>query len=92
MRNNNQKIFFVAQENEVNQYLNTNSGKTLEDINIFTNTATSYRCNLRVYKNNEGYSSYQSDYPFQYVLYHLLLLALNNFQYSNHHVRIQTHL
>ncbi len=63
----NEKIFFLAHENEVKNYLIENEGKILKDINKFTNTAPSYRCNLRIFADNLGYSSYQSDYPFKMI-------------------------
>jgi len=62
---NSHKIFFVANPNEVERYLDKNKGQTLEDINKFTNTAPSFRCNLRIFNEKLGYSSYQSDYPFK---------------------------
>ena len=61
------KRFFLAHENEVKNYLIENEGKILKDINKFTNTAPSYRCNLRIFVYNLGYSSYQSDYPFKMI-------------------------
>tara|TARA_X000000950_G_scaffold289310_1_gene411834 strand:- start:16036 stop:16806 length:771 start_codon:yes stop_codon:yes gene_type:complete len=61
---NNRKIFFIAKENEVESYYNNNRN-ILENINNFTDTAPSYRCNLKVFKKGYGYSSYQSDYPYK---------------------------
>ena len=39
-------------------------GEKLEDLNTFSDTAPSFRCNLKVFKKNNGYSSYQSEYPY----------------------------
>lgn len=64
---NNEKIFFIASKKEVDSYFSKNQGMYLEDISKFTNTAPSFRCNLKVFNKNFGYSSYQSDYPFKMI-------------------------
>ena len=64
---NNKKIFFIAKANEVQKYLENTNGNILEDINNFTNSAPSFRCNLKVFKKGCGYSSYQSDYPYKMI-------------------------
>jgi len=64
---NNKKIFFIANENEVEEYLKNTNGNILEDINNFTNSTPSFRCNLKVFKKGCGYSSYQSEYPYKMI-------------------------
>lgn len=56
----NDKIFFLAKENEVLNY----NKKQLEDFNNYTNTDPEFRCNLKIYNSKGGFSSYQSEYPF----------------------------
>ena len=60
----NHKIFFIAKDQEVSSYFSNNVGEKLEDLNTFSDTAPSFRCNLKVFKKNNGYSSYQSEYPY----------------------------
>lgn len=59
----NEKIFFLANENEVGKF-KQNGFKKLIDLNSFTNTLPSYRANLEVSIADGGFSSYQSEYPF----------------------------
>ena len=60
----NHKIFFIATDQEVSSYFSNNVGEKLEDLNTFSDTAPSFRCNLKVFKKNNGYSSYQSEDPY----------------------------
>ena len=60
----NHKIFFIATEQEVSKNFSNNVGEKLEDLNKFSDTSPSFRCNLKVFKKKNGYSSYQSEYPF----------------------------
>ena len=60
----NYKIFFLATQQEVSRHFSNNVGEKLEDLNTFSNTSPSFRCNLKVFKKNNGYSSYQSEYPY----------------------------
>jgi len=60
----NNKIFFLAHEHEVAQ----NKIKLfdeLKDFNNFTDTAPAFRANLKLFLDNGGISSYQSEYPFE---------------------------
>lgn len=60
----NDNIFFLANENELSTF-EVNNFKNLEDINNFTDTKPSaFRSNLKIYIKDEGFSSYQSEYPF----------------------------
>ncbi len=62
----NDKIFFLASEDEIKKY--NNNFSELLNLNKFTDTSPSaFRSNLRVYINEGGFSSYQSEYPFDMV-------------------------
>jgi hypothetical protein len=59
----NKKIFFLAEKNEA-KYLKNNNVHLL-NINKFTNTKPSaFRSNLKIFIPEKGFSSYQSEYPF----------------------------
>ncbi len=59
----NNKIFFIAKKNEAD-YLQKNNQQLL-DVSKFTNTSPSaFRSNLKIFIPNKGFSSYQSEYPF----------------------------
>jgi hypothetical protein len=58
----NKKIYFIADESEINK-LKENNDKLL-DINKFTKTSPAFRANLKIYIPGKGFSSYQSEYPF----------------------------
>ena len=59
---NNKKIFFLAKSNEIKKLEEINY-KYLIDLNTFTNTWPDFRSNLRIYNEQGGFSSYQSEYP-----------------------------
>ena len=59
----NDRIFFLANDKEV-QRLNKNE---LSEINKFTDTFPAFRANLQIYNDNGGFSSYQSEYPFNMI-------------------------
>ena len=59
----NEKIYFLSNENEIQG--NKKSLNELQKMNNFTNTFPAFRSNLRVKYNNLGFSSYQSEYPFE---------------------------
>jgi hypothetical protein len=64
----NNKIFFLASDIEVKKKYNNNFSK-LVNLNNFTDTSPSaFRANLRVNLKNGGFSSYQSEYPFNMIL------------------------
>ena len=61
---NETQIFFLAKDVEIDNYLNKNLNNLIS-LNNFTNTSPiEFRSNLFVYINNKGFSSYQSEYPF----------------------------
>lgn len=60
---NSKFAFFLAKPNE----LKKNNNNKLYNINSFTETSPAYRANLRVYLKDGGFSSYQSEYPFEMV-------------------------
>ena len=59
----NNKIFFLANEDEVTQNKIILFDE-LKDINNFTDTTPAFRANLKLFSENGGISSYQSEYPF----------------------------
>ena len=59
----NNKVFFLATEKEIKKFINTK----LINLNNFTDTTPEYRANLRVYLNEGGFSSYQSEYPYDMI-------------------------
>jgi hypothetical protein len=59
----NNKVFFLATEKEIKKFNNTK----LINLNNFTDTTPEYRANLRVYLNEGGFSSYQSEYPYDMI-------------------------
>tara|TARA_B100000989_G_C19515034_1_gene461180 strand:- start:540 stop:1313 length:774 start_codon:yes stop_codon:yes gene_type:complete len=61
----NHKIYFLATDLEVKNFFKNSYGDCLLDLNTFSNTSPSFRCNLKVIKKNKGFSSYQSEYPFE---------------------------
>ena len=62
----NENIFFLATEDEILEIKNNNYSKLL-NLNKFTHTSPAFRANLQVSNNSGGFSSYQSEYPFQMV-------------------------
>jgi len=61
---NNNSIFFLATDLEVSR-LKKNHIPFLQKLNTFTDTKPSaYRANLKIFIQNGGSSSYQSEYPF----------------------------
>ena len=59
---NNHKIFFLSDKNDF--FLENKKFKKLNIENNFTETLpVSFRSNLKIYNDQGGYSSYQSDYP-----------------------------
>lgn len=59
----NKKIFFLATDKEIKKFINTK----LINLNNFTDTVPEYRANLRVYLKDGGFSSYQSEYPYDMI-------------------------
>ena len=61
----NDNFFFLSSEIEIMKKYNNNFSKLL-DLNTFTDTLPSaFRSNLRIYLNEGGFSSYQSEYPYE---------------------------
>ena len=57
----NNEIFFLADETIFNKF----DDKKLKNYNNFTNTNPPYRANFQIHLNQGGFSSYQSEYPYQ---------------------------
>lgn len=61
---NNDNIFFLANSDDLKRF---NNSKLL-DLNKFTNTSPDFRANLKIKYKNEGFSSYQSEYPYELTI------------------------
>jgi len=61
---NNSNIFFLASPDDLKNF---NYLKLL-DLNNFTNTSPDFRANLKIKYKNQGFSSYQSEYPYELVI------------------------
>lgn len=59
----NKDIYFIAYENDLKNF----DSKKLSNFNNFTDTAPSYRSNLKIHFKNGGFSSYQSEYPYSMI-------------------------
>ena len=62
----NDKFFFLAYENQINNYKKKNFYE-LTNLNNFTDTAPAFRANLKILLSKGGYSSYQSEYPYEMI-------------------------
>ena len=60
----NNHIFFLALDSDFKNY----NYKQLKNFNNFTNTSPAYRANFKIFLNNGGFSSYQSEYPYEMIL------------------------
>ena len=60
----NNKIFFLASEEELKKFDNDK----IKNISDFTETSPEFRANLKTYIQDGGFSSYQSEYPFQMII------------------------
>jgi hypothetical protein len=60
---NNKKIFFLANSKDIDKF----NSKKLKNFNNFTDTAPAFRCNFKIFLEDGGFSSYQSEYPFSMV-------------------------
>ena len=56
----NNEIFFLADERILEEF----NDKKLKNYNDFTDTIPAFRANLKIYLNQGGFSSYQSEYPY----------------------------
>ncbi len=59
----NQKIFFLSDEEDIKNF----NSQELVNVSNFTETFPEFRANLNMYLRNGGFSSYQSEYPFNMV-------------------------
>lgn len=62
----NKKIYFVANQEEIKKLKKQN--EKLLDVSKFTNTSPAFRANLKIYIPEKGFSSYQSEYPFNMTM------------------------
>ena len=60
----NNKIFFLSNTDEIKKY-KKNFYEELIKLNFFTDTSPAFRSNLKISLINGGYSSYQSEYPYE---------------------------
>ena len=61
----NDCMFFLAYDKDLSNY----DFKKLKNFNKFTDTAPAYRANFKILLNNQGgFSSYQSEYPFEMIM------------------------
>ena len=64
----NNIFFFLASKNEIKKIFDNNFSSLL-NLNSFTDTSPSaFRSNFKIYLNEGGFSSYQSEYPFEMTL------------------------
>jgi len=61
---NNSDIFFLAFKENAKDF-QTNE---LKNLNSYTATWPAYRANLKIYRDEAGFSSYQSEYPFSMII------------------------
>ena len=57
------EIFFLADETILNEF----EDKKLKNFNNFTDTIPAFRANFKIYLNQGGFSSYQSEYPYSMI-------------------------
>ena len=57
------EIFFLADEKILNEF----DDKKLKNFNNFTDTSPAFRANFKIYLNQGGFSSYQSEYPYSMI-------------------------
>ena len=62
----NNKILFIKDENKLGQF-NKIDFSELKNFNNYTDTSPSYRSNIKITNKLGGFSSYQSDYPFNMI-------------------------
>lgn len=61
---NNDNIFFLANPEDLKSF----DHSKLLDLNNFTNTSPDFRANLKIKYKNQGFSSYQSEYPYELII------------------------
>ena len=57
------EIFFLADEKIFDEF----NDKKLENFNNFTDTRPAFRANFKIYLDQGGFSSYQSEYPYSMI-------------------------
>jgi hypothetical protein len=57
------EIFFLADETIINEF----DDKKLKNFNNFTDTSPAFRANFKIYLNQGGFSSFQSEYPYSMI-------------------------
>ena len=57
------EIFFLADDSIFNEF----DYKKLKNFNNFTDTSPAFRANFKIYLNQGGFSSYQSEYPYSMI-------------------------
>ncbi len=57
------EIFFLADKTILNEF----DDKKLKNFNNFTDTSPAFRANFKIYLNQGGFSSYQSEYPYSMI-------------------------
>jgi hypothetical protein len=59
----NNEIFFLADKKILDQF----DEKKLKNFNNFTDTSPAFRANFKIYLDQGGFSSYQSEYPYSMI-------------------------
>ena len=59
----NNEFYFLDDEKIYNNF----DDNKLKNFNRFTETSPAFRANFKIYLNNGGFSSYQSEYPYSMV-------------------------
>lgn len=76
----NNEIYFIADKKIFNEFDN----KKLKNFNTYTDTIPPYRANFKIYLDQGGFSSYQSEYPFSMVTKKgTILSSINSLANSN---------
>jgi hypothetical protein len=61
---NSHKIYFIARDNDLKKFGSSNFSE-LSNLNNLTDTSPEYRANFKIFNKANGFSSYQSDYPYK---------------------------
>ena len=63
---NNEDFFFLSRESDIDQKIDTNLLQMIQP-NTFTSTHPAYRASLEITHEGGGFSSYQSEYPYEMI-------------------------
>lgn len=63
---NNEDIYFLAKQKQL-LHFNNQFFSEIENLNDYTDTEPAYRANLEIENSFGGFSSYQSEYPFEMI-------------------------